>query len=893
MHRDARRALAPGLTCFDRPVRGETDCGSGGAVYCRRTLSSESTVPIETAAGLIRRLPSEDEVTPDLLLERFLDFVAERKMTLYPAQEEALLEIFAGKNVILSTPTGSGKSLVAAAMHFKAMAEGRRSFYTCPIKALVSEKFFSLCNDFGPDNVGMMTGDASVNRDALIICCTAEILANMAMRDGEETDVDYVIMDEFHYYADRDRGVAWQVPLLTLPQATFLLMSATMGPTERFESALTELTGVETAVITSSDRPVPLDFEYKTTPLHETVKRLIEQDKQPVYLVCFTQRAVAEEAQNLMSVDYATKAEKRLIADELVGMQWSSPYGKEFQRYLRHGIGLHHAGLLPKYRLLVEKLAQKGLLKVICGTDTLGVGVNIPIRTVLFTKLCKYDGEKTAILSVRDFHQICGRAGRKGFDVRGSVVAQAPEHVIENLRLESKASLDPGKKRKIVKKKPPEKGYVHWDDKTFQKLIESPPEPLVSRFQVSHGMLLNVLGRPSGGCRAMKSLIRASHEPPASRRRIARGAIQLFRSLVEHGIVRLVPFDEGGVVISADLQEDFSLNHALSLYVVDTLKKIDPDDKDHALDALTLVESILENPTLILQKQLDKVKREKLDELKAAGVEFEERIAELDKLEYPKPRRDFIYDTYNLFAELHPWVGQENIRPKSIAREMFESYLSFADYIKEYGLERTEGLLLRYLSEVYKALVQTVPEWAKDEDFADIVAYFAEILHGVDSSLIDEWERLRDPSYRPRQATSAAEEAALPPDVTRDAKAFTVLLRNSLFRLLRALATRDYELAASLVDPGLTDEAGAWTAERLEEAAAPFYAEHRAMRLDPTARSPQNTLIERREDAPIWEVRQVICDDEEDNDYVLECRVDLDRSREAGRPVIELLRLGS
>jgi superfamily II RNA helicase len=849
-----------------------------------------STAPL---APLARRLPDPDDVTSDVLLERFLDYVDEKGLSLYPAQEEALLELYADKNLILATPTGSGKSLVAAALHFKAMAEGRRSFYTCPIKALVSEKFFALCADFGPDNVGMMTGDASVNRDAPIICCTAEILANMALREGDEADVDYVVMDEFHYYADRDRGVAWQIPLLTLPRATFLLMSATLGPTERFERALTELNGQPTAVVRTMERPVPLDYDYRETPLHETVNRLVQQGKHPVYLVCFTQRAAAEEAQNLMSLDYSSKEEKRAIADALTGVRWSSPYAKEFQRFLRHGIGLHHAGLLPKYRLLVEKLAQQGLLKIICGTDTLGVGVNIPIRTVLFTKLCKYDGEKTAILNVRDFQQISGRAGRKGFDVQGSVVAQAPEHVIENLRLEAKASsTDSGKKRKVVKKKPPEKGYVHWDKLTFDRLVTSAPEPLVPRFQVTHGMLLNVLSRPAGGCGAMKKLIRGSHEPPGARRQLGRTAVQLFRSLVHAKIVELRPYREGGIRINADLQEDFSLNHALSLYLVDTLNRVDPDLPGHELAYLTLVESILENPDLILQKQLDRVKRDKLNELKAQGVEFDARIAALENLEYPKPEREFIYDSFNAFAERHPWVGQENIRPKSVAREMYETYQSFGEYIREYNLERAEGLLLRYLSEVYKACVQSVPDWAKDEDFAEVIAYFAELVRGVDSSLIDEWERMRDPSYRPKDQVDAEAVAAQRPDITRDARAFTVLVRNALFRLLRALATQDWELAASLIDDAAEGDEP-WTPERLDQAMQPFFAEHARVRLDPAARVPANTMIEPANEGLAWQVTQVVSDDEGNNDFLLSVLIDLDRSREAARPVLRLLRVGA
>ncbi len=294
---------------------------------------------IKPPLPLLARLPpSSHDFTADDLLNGFLDYVAERGLELYPAQEEAILEIFGGKNVILNTPTGSGKSLVAAAMHFKALAEGMKSYYTCPIKALVSEKFFALCHDFGPENVGMMTGDAAVNRDAPIICCTAEILANMALREARRRSCDYVIMDEFHYYSDRDRGVAWQIPLLTLPQATFLLMSATLGGTEFFQEELTRLTGEQTAVVKSTVRPVPLDFEYRETPLHETVATLVKNGKAPIYIVSFTQRGCAEEAQNLMSQDYCTKEEKRAITAALAGAGPGSAFeGPSSSRALRQG----------------------------------------------------------------------------------------------------------------------------------------------------------------------------------------------------------------------------------------------------------------------------------------------------------------------------------------------------------------------------------------------------------------------------------------------------------------------------------------------------------------------------------------------------------------------------
>ena len=682
----------------------------------------------------------DEQVDGDTLLERFLDYTSDRGLELYTAQEEAIMELFVGNNVILNTPTGSGKSLVALAAHFRSVALGERSFYTAPIKALVSEKFFDLCRVLGAERVGMMTGDATVNRDAPVICCTAEILSNLALREGSHADVQGVVMDEFHYYADRDRGIAWQIPLLTLPQARFLLMSATLGETKAFENALTRLTGVSTTLVRSDERPVPLDFTYSEETLQHAVLDLIEEGKAPVYVVHFAQRAATEQAQSFMSIDFLTKDEKRVLKDELGGVRFDTPFGKELKKFLHHGLGVHHAGMLPRYRRLVERLAQEGKLRIICGTDTLGVGVNVPIRTVLFTKLCKYDGEKTKVLTVRDFKQIAGRAGRRGYDSRGSVVAQAPEHVIENKKLRMKAGDDPKKLRKLKLRQAPERGYAHWDEETFERLKASSPEPLPSSFRVSNALVLNLFEREEDGCQALRALIRESHESRKAKYRHARDAIARIRSLRDAGVVEL---DGNGPRVNEDFQSDFSLNQALSLYVVEAVEVLDPDDSAYPLDVLTLVEATLEDPWAVLYRQTDTLKGRAVAAMKAEGLDYDERMAELDKIEHPKPNAEFLYGTYEVFAERHPWVGSDVLRPKSIARDMFELGMSFVEYVKEYGLQRSEGVLLRYLTDAYKGFVQTVPEAAKTDELYDVSDWLGLVVRSVDASLLDEWEQLQ------------------------------------------------------------------------------------------------------------------------------------------------------
>ncbi len=820
-------------------------------------------------------------------------------LTLYPEQEEAILELYAGKNVVLNTPTGSGKSLVAAAFHFKALCAGRRSVYTCPIKALVNEKFLSLCRDFGPEHVGMMTGDASVNPGAKILCCTAEILANIALTKGEKADVFAVIMDEFHYYSDTERGYAWQVPLLTLPQARFLLMSATLGSTDFFEREMTKLTGVPSLTVRSDRRPVPLAFEYSETPLAERVTELLADKRAPVYLVHFTQRSAAEAAQALMSLPICTKEEKATLATELERFKFNSPYGKEMKRWLRHGIGVHHAGLLPKYRILVEQLAQKGLLKLICGTDTLGVGINVPIRTVLFTQLWKYDGKKAAILSVRDFRQVSGRAGRAGYDDKGYVIVQAPEHIIENKRAEEKAAADPAKKKKLVKQRAPE-GTVGWDAKTFERLMIAPAEELSSHFDVSHGMLLLVLSRESDGCRAMQKLIGDSHERLSRKTALRRRAWQLFRALIDRKIVEIIPRRSSGrcLQVNLELQDDFSLHQALSLYLIDTLPKLEKTSPDYPYDVLTLCEAIVEDSDQILRRQVDKQKGLKIEEWKAAGIPYEERMAKLEEIEHPKPLREFLYETFNAFAAAHPWIEQENVRPKSIAREMFERYMSFTDYIRDYGLERSEGLLLRHLMQVWKVLAQTVPDSAKTEEVVEMEDYFRELIRGIDSSLLDEWERLKNPEF---VAVDASDKPARPTsfDITRDGVAFKRLVRTAVLGFLQDIAAGDAEAARLRLAPvsggeGVNESANLAEARRIEKEFTAYFEARNRFRLDPEGRSTKHTHFDEEgggegEPGKTWHIAQILADAEANNDWEVRFTLSLAESRAENRPVLKFV----
>ncbi|MCA9501492.1 MAG: DUF3516 domain-containing protein [Spirochaetaceae bacterium] len=822
----------------------------------------------------------------DAILDRFTRWCAESGFELYDAQEEALLELMTGRHVVLSTPTGSGKSLVALGLHYKALCEGKRSFYTAPIKALVSEKFFALCEELGAENVGMLTGDASINWAAPVICCTAEVLANMALRQGSATDAPYVVMDEFHYFADRDRGWAWQVPLLSLPRTTFLLMSATLGNTAHIEERLASLTNRDVAHVHSDERPVPLDYTYRETPIVETVENLLAGGRAPIYIVHFTQREAAEQAQGLTSAQITDKDEKRALSEAIGGFRFDTPYGKDVQRFLRFGVGLHHAGLLPKYRLLVEQLAAKGLLKVICGTDTLGVGVNIPIRTVLFTKLSKFDGEKVGLLSVRDFKQIAGRAGRRGYDVAGSVVCQAPEHVIENLRAAEKSAK--GGRNKKEKKKPPPRGFVGWSAETFAQLCEQPPETLRSQLSISHGTIVALLQRgadqrlPGSGYRELIELVDRSFETPARKKRLRRDAAVLLRSLRRAGLVtieRARPDASARARVAEDLQRDFGLHHTLSLYLVDAVSALASDSPDYAVDVLSIVEAILESPRALLDAQVRQRKSELIARLKAERVPYEERMEELERVTWDKPIADFLYATFDLFAEHHPWIGEGRIQPKSIAREMWEGFLSFEDYVRRYGIARMEGVLLRYLGQVHSTLSRNLPESARNDEVVDTIAYFRAMIARVDSSLVEEWEALVDPKSAP--TTSVAETTPDRAPRRLDRRLFEARVRAEMHQLVQALARRDWEAASASV------ASSDWEAADWEAALAPLFESQPEVRADPLARRAHWTRIESRGDLA-FDVVQTLVDEEGEGAFQLEATIELEDTRLPAGPMLAI-----
>lgn len=815
---------------------------------------------------------SADAIELDKLdeFDRFELWVREKQgISLYLTQEEAALELSVGSHVILATPTGSGKSLVAIAAHRFALANGVRTVYTAPIKALVSEKFFALVDIFGADKVGMITGDVSVNPGAPILCCTAEIVAQIALRDDAAAGIGQVVMDEFHYYADPERGWAWQIPLLLMRDAQFLLLSATLGDVSELSADLKRRTGRDVATITGAARPVPLEFRYEVKTVHESVENLIERAEMPVYIVHFAQAQAIETAQALSSIKIVDRSRRDEIARAIGDFKFGAGFGATLSRLVRSGIGVHHAGMLPKYRRLVEVLAQQGLLRVICGTDTLGVGINVPIRTVIFTALTKFDGTKMRQLTAREFHQIAGRAGRAGFDEVGDVVVLAPEHEVENLRMSNKQSNKPGKKKQVKKQAP--KGFVTWGEGSMNRLIAAEPEPLTSQMQITHAMELLVMGRQDP-LATMRTIIFDSHEPSAKQYEHARKALQIYRTL-----------KQSGVLTTGQIPDGFALNQPLSPFALAAIELIEPDSPDYELDVISVIEATLEDPRQVLREQENKARGEAVASMKAEGIDYDERMERLEEVTHPQPLKELLDEAFEAYSREVPWARDHELHPKSIVRDMLERAFNFRDFVSFYGLARSEGVVLRYLSDAYKALRGTVPEPAKTPQLHDYIEWLGELVRQVDSSLIDEWEELQNPdaSAKPSLANQPLASPSLtkqplakqPRSLLENERVFTIMVRNKIWQLVMRAA----------LDEKAFDE---WPA--LDD----YYAEHDEILIDAEARSPKYCEIIQPEQngdpqrADFWDFRQVLLDPAGDHDWAITGQVDLAASEDAGEPVL-------
>ena len=824
----------------------------------------------------------ERNIDTDEIYERFFTWVEDVKgVEPWPHQEEAIMDLLAGDHVILNTPTGSGKSLVALGMHFAALCTGRRSYYTAPIKALVSEKFFDLVEVFGRENVGMITGDTHINADAPIICCTAEILANQALREGRHADVGCVAMDEFHYYGDPERGWAWQVPLLTLPDTQFLLMSATLGNVDAIADKLEDMTDTDVDIIADAPRPVPLTYEYTLDPLEKTVELAFGKGETPIYVVHFSQDAALETANALASTGVSSKEQRAAIAEVIKGTKFTTAFGKILQRLLRTGIGIHHAGMLPRYRRLVEQLAQQGLLPVICGTDTLGVGINVPIHSVVLTALTKFDGTKMRKLRAREFHQIAGRAGRMGFDTEGLVIAEAPEFEIENAKALAKAGNDPKKLKKVKRKKAPE-GFVTWNENTFDKLIDAAPETLVPHMKITHSMVLNEVEQGGDARYRIDRLIDDSAQTPEQKERLHARADEIFQTLFDTNVIETEDRDDGDkdYFMTVDMPDDFALDQPLSPFLLAALELLDPESDTYALDVISMVEATLEDPKQVLRAQERQARDEAMIRMKEDGLDYDERMDRLQEITYPKPLEDMLQAAFDEYRHDVPWANDYWLSPKSVVRDMVETASDFTGYIARYNIARSEGTLLRYLSDAYRALARTVPQEKRDEQLDDIISWLRVVVRSIDSSLVDEWENAGTDT----DASEAAANLAAPgakQAVVEDRRGLTVLVRNAMFRRVQLM---DLDKPDEL---GALDKDWGYGVHEWEDTLDDYYDEHEYVNIDAKARSGELFILdESKENSEhSWKVRQIIDDSDGDHDWAITGTVDLDTTQSSGEVV--------
>ena len=818
----------------------------------------------------------ERNIDTDEIYERFFTWVEDVKgVEPWPHQEEAIMDLLAGDHVILNTPTGSGKSLVALGMHFAALCTGRRSYYTAPIKALVSEKFFDLVEVFGRENVGMITGDTHIN------CCTAEILANQALREGRHADVGCVAMDEFHYYGDPERGWAWQVPLLTLPDTQFLLMSATLGNVDAIADKLEDMTDTDVDIIADAPRPVPLTYEYTLDPLEKTVELAFGKGETPIYVVHFSQDAALETANALASTGVSSKEQRAAIAEAIKGTKFTTAFGKILQRLLRTGIGIHHAGMLPRYRRLVEQLAQQGLLPVICGTDTLGVGINVPIHSVVLTALTKFDGTKMRKLRAREFHQIAGRAGRMGFDTEGLVIAEAPEFEIENAKALAKAGNDPKKLKKVKRKKAPE-GFVTWNENTFDKLIDAAPETLVPHMKITHSMVLNEVEQGGDARYRIDRLIDDSAQTPEQKERLHARADEIFQTLFDTNVIETEDRDDGDkdYFMTVDMPDDFALDQPLSPFLLAALELLDPESDTYALDVISMVEATLEDPKQVLRAQERQARDEAMIRMKEDGLDYDERMDRLQEITYPKPLEDMLQAAFDEYRHDVPWANDYWLSPKSVVRDMVETASDFTGYIARYNIARSEGTLLRYLSDAYRALARTVPQEKRDEQLDDIISWLRVVVRSIDSSLVDEWENAGTDT----DASEAAANLAAPgakQAVVEDRRGLTVLVRNAMFRRVQLM---DLDKPDEL---GALDKDWGYGVHEWEDTLDDYYDEHEYVNIDAKARSGELFILdESKENSEhSWKVRQIIDDSDGDHDWAITGTVDLDTTQSSGEVV--------
>jgi len=707
-------------------------------------------------------VPSDGE----LELSFYDKFLWSRGLEPYPVQEQAIGKIFAGESVLVTVPTGTGKTLMAKAALHAAVGRGQRAIYTTPLRALTEEKYRELCDDFGESNVGFATGDYKVNRDAPVQVEVAEILWNRIVADKNVCPAEIVVMDEGHYFNDPERGYVWEQSIIGLdPRTQLVVLSATVGHPERFCHwvELTRRVGME--LVDSRERKVPLVHEFREEMMIDTVRDLAFSGDVPAIVFVFGREQCFEVARLLKSCRRFTsdeeKAKVEAMCDEALLPSGAS---KELRPLLAHGIGIHHAGILPRYKQLVEQLALERLIKFVVSTETIAAGINLPARTVVFPSLRKFIKKEPRLITAAEYHQMAGRAGRPQFDDRGLAITLAPEDIVSDIKKELKdaakrPAYDEGKVKKSVynkaKSEAQRKGDIVWTPEVHAELVKGEPAELRSKTKITAEQVL-AIGLPDLAkdpllvTDAEKRMAEAEASLPPSmrldiatvienllltdreRRDLQKTLAQLVDNLKAIGVI-----DEHGKQIGGEMIRKLQGMDGLFIFFVLFNHQLD------YIELRQLVEYLVDHD--IIQRQLDRkledAKREwmrtKLREMRETNpqVSWDDVEAEYDKA-HPREltKIELIHQEFSSKVP-HPELHGGK-RVKNTWATLEDANTGFLEFVEQHHLQHEEGNLFSYLIRVMN-FAQKLYEASQLSEFEDMADRVRKLLARIDLRLLD------------------------------------------------------------------------------------------------------------------------------------------------------------
>ncbi len=702
----------------------------------------------------------------DIELGFYERFFFSRDLEPYPVQEKAIEKIVAGESVLVTVPTGTGKTLMAKAGIWKALARGETAIYTTPLRALTEEKYRELCDDFGADKVGFATGDYKVNPDAPVQVIVAEILWNKIYGDRVHAPADVVIMDEGHYFNDPERGHVWEQSIIGLDaRSQLVILSATVGDAEQFCNWVYSCRRVELALVQSNERKIPLYHQYRESYLIEVARDLFQKGECPTIIFTFGRELCFERARLLKSCSrFTTDEERARIAEVAEATLLDRGISKELKPLLLHGIGIHHAGILPKYKQMVERLTLERLIKFVVSTETISAGINLPAKRVIFPEMRKYIQGKARLLNSAEYHQMAGRAGRPQFDTDGVAIALAPEAVVQTIRKEMKDAqkgrftVDENKVRRTAysraKAEAQKDGDVTWDEEAFNRVVAGKPAPLRSQTKITAEQIL-AIGLPDlteeqlGPTEApapppesdlppslhlniktvIDNLLLSDHDKVGAQKRLA----QVTDNLRALGIV-----DEHGRQVAGQVVNQ--LRGIDGLFVFFALRKQDlgyPELRE-------LVEFLVDHEVVwkLLQRKVDDKKREwiknRLRERRREEpqVSWEDVEAEYEQ-KFPRELSpvEQIHADF-LAAVPHPELHGGKKR-KVIWAAMEEAQLGFFEFVEREDLAAEEGNLFSYLARVMKC-ARMLRQATGLGEFETVERAVRDVLSVVDERVIEE-----------------------------------------------------------------------------------------------------------------------------------------------------------